>query len=364
MATPIQTIKFSQFTNGGGLLPSGSFAGILNSQNTLFTTFPNLPPGTTSDRPAIDPSMYYRLRFNTTLGSYEYYNPTVSMWVELSGSGTGTVNPGPANSIAFYAASGTTLSPIVTANNSVLVTDNSGIPSLSNTLPSGLNIPNASITASTASLLSGQIIATPTNPTDIVNKSYVDSLIAAGVLSLTGTVNQVNVSAPTGNIVLSLQQDIATTSDVIFNSVAFSNTTHGIVGTTTNDNAAAGYVGELLTASASGINLTTGVVTNIVSLAVPGGDYDAWGVVEYQSAAGTTTTVFSTCVNNVSATLSSKRTQFSGLIFGTGADNFFPSPADRFSFVVGGGTIYLIGFAAFSGGTMTCSGNIIARRRR
>jgi hypothetical protein len=209
-------------TSGGDLSNDDKTPGLLNGGNVLFNnpwTF--LPPGSTGDRPIPAVSMYYRLRFNTTLEIYEYYDPTIPIWVELSGSGTGTVNPGVANDIAFYAASGQAVSPIAGAANSVLVTNGSEVPSLSTTLPSGLSIPGAIITASTAALLSGSVVAAPVAGNDLTNKTYVDSLFSSGVASATGTTNQVLVNGvagvPTsGAITLSLPQDIAIGSTPTF----------------------------------------------------------------------------------------------------------------------------------------------------
>lgn len=85
----IETIKFSEFTDGGDLEPNQTTVGLDNTEtvNTKFTNpFPLLPPGTTGDRPAITASMYYRLRFNTTTESYEYYSPVTATWIELSDS--------------------------------------------------------------------------------------------------------------------------------------------------------------------------------------------------------------------------------------------------------------------------------------
>lgn len=45
-------------------------------------------------------------------------------------SGTGTVNSGTANQIAYYASSGTAVSGLTGANGSVLVTSNTGVPSM------------------------------------------------------------------------------------------------------------------------------------------------------------------------------------------------------------------------------------------
>lgn len=213
----IETIKFSQMNAGGDLPNNSKTPGLLASENVLFNnpwTF--LASGSTADRPVPSVAVNGRLRFNTDALVYEYYDTLVSMWVELSGSGTGTVNPGTENSIAFYAANGTAVSPIFPNPLSVLVSDGTGLPSMSTTLPAGLTIPSATITSSTAALTSGQVVATPTNPTDIANKAYVDASFGAGVTSITGTTNQVIASAATGAVTLSLPQDIATGSTPTF----------------------------------------------------------------------------------------------------------------------------------------------------
>jgi len=215
----VSTIKFSEFVNGGDLSNDKITVG-LDATATINTRFNNpwtfLADGTTGDRPTPAVAMYYRLRFNTTLEVYEYYDPTVALWVQLSGTGTGTVNPGTVNDIAFYAANGTAISPIASAANSVLVTNAGEVPSLSTTLPSGLSIPGAIITASTAALLAGSVVAAPLVGSDLTNKTYVDSLFASGVTSITGTTNQVIASSSTGAVTLSLPQDIALGSTPTF----------------------------------------------------------------------------------------------------------------------------------------------------
>jgi hypothetical protein len=231
MTTPIQTIKFSQMNAGGDIANNDQVPGLLSSANVLFNnpwTF--LAPGSTAARPMPTAAIYYRLRLNTDLQTYEYFNPIVMQWVELSGSGTGTVNPGVTNSIAYYAANGTTLSPIMSSNDAVFSTNGAGVPSFSTTLPIGITIPSAVITSSTAALTSGQVAAAPVNPTDLVNKTYVDTLVGAGVLSIIGTTNQVIASSPTGNVTLSLPQDIAHGSSPTFSALTLSSSTpHGVM---------------------------------------------------------------------------------------------------------------------------------------
>ncbi len=61
---------------------------------------------------------------------------------QLTVSVTGqAINPGLINDLAYYANNGSVVSPLTTENSSVLVTDGSGVPSLSTTLPAGLIIP-------------------------------------------------------------------------------------------------------------------------------------------------------------------------------------------------------------------------------
>ena len=227
----VDTIKFSQMAAGGDLAPGEMTPGLLAGANVLFNnpwTF--LAPGSTASRPIPSVTIDGRLRFNTDDLVYEYYDTISATWVELSGSGTGTVNPGATNDLAYYAASGTILSPILAANSSVLVTSVSGVPSLSTTLPSGLSIPGATITSSTAALTAGSIVATPVAGTDLVNKTYADGLYTASVHSITGTTNQIIASSPTGDVTLSLPQDIATGSTPTFANLTLTSlTAHGVL---------------------------------------------------------------------------------------------------------------------------------------
>ena len=67
-------------------------------------------------------------------------------------------------------------------------------------------------------------------------------------------------------------------------SITFS-TTSGIIGTTTNNNAAAGSVGEILSAaiaSASAVSLTSNTITNITSISLTAGDWDITGQVGFE----------------------------------------------------------------------------------
>lgn len=55
-----------------------------------------------------------------------------------TGGGGGTVSSGTINQLAYYAATGTVVSGLATANNGVLITSGGGAPSISSTLPSAV----------------------------------------------------------------------------------------------------------------------------------------------------------------------------------------------------------------------------------
>lgn len=58
--------------------------------------------------------------------------------ITISSSASGTVNAGTINELAYYAANGTAVSGLTTANNGTLVTSNTGVPSISSTLPTAV----------------------------------------------------------------------------------------------------------------------------------------------------------------------------------------------------------------------------------
>jgi hypothetical protein len=65
-------------------------------------------------------------------------------------SGSGTVNAGLINQLAYYAAAGTAVSGLATANNSILATNGAGVPALTTTLPSAVQVGVNSLNSGTA----------------------------------------------------------------------------------------------------------------------------------------------------------------------------------------------------------------------
>jgi hypothetical protein len=144
-----------------------------------------------------------------------------------------------------------------------------------------------------------------------------------------------------------------------------------IPGTTTNDNASAGNVGEVIEASAafSATSLTTGTQTNLTSVSLTAGDWEVSGVCGYEPGATTTITALQCSVSTTSGTLDT--TVGNTAVFA--ATSFVVAPSvGLFAQTIGPKrislaaitTVFLVGDAIFGTSTMTGGGKIHARRAR
>lgn len=141
-----------------------------------------------------------------------------------------------------------------------------------------------------------------------------------------------------------------------------------VIGTTTNDNAAAGVVGEFVSSTVavgSAVALTTDTTANVTSISLTPGDWDVTGVVDFKPGATTTTTYFQGGISTVSATMGSPDTGFSNpfAIAATSVDASEVLPVVRMSLATTT-TIYLVARAGFSISTLSAYGTIRARRMR
>lgn len=148
-------------------------------------------------------------------------------------------------------------------------------------------------------------------------------------------------------------------------SVNFS-TTSGIIGTTTNDNAAAGSVGETIIGSvafASAVSLTTTIVTNMTSISLTAGDWDVGGLVVFTMSVGASqvraqVTTISATFGDIGIT-----PNFSPPAGAETVELSLTLPISRVS-IAGTTTIYLPVQATFASGTASACGYMLARRRR
>lgn len=158
------------------------------------------------------------------------------------------------------------------------------------------------------------------------------------------------------------------------------NTLLGIVGTTTNDNANAGAVGEVLQSTVvagSAVALTTTTAANVTSLSLTVGDWEVEGACDH-TWTGTTATIE---VCGISGTTATQPTQPGGVVgnatigteplvsqsitFGaTITGRFDQRVKARVQVTTASTTIFLVATATFSAGTDAVFGTIRARRIR
>lgn len=146
--------------------------------------------------------------------------------------------------------------------------------------------------------------------------------------------------------------------------------------TKTNDDAAAGEIGEVKTATvatASSVSLSSGTAKDVTTLDLTPGDWDVWGQVD-RNWSGTTATIVST---GISLTADTMPTQPGGS--GIGTDPLQTDTATFGTTLTGiksqrcgpvrvsisvATTLHLVAKDTFSAGTVTAFGTITARRVR
>jgi hypothetical protein len=125
-------------TNATGLPLTTGTSGTLpiSKGGTNLTTTP------TNGQLLIGNGTNYSLNTLTAGSNVTITNASGAITIAASGGGggSGTVNAGTTNQLSYYAADGNAVSGLTTANSSVLVTNSSGVPSLSTTLPTGLSL--------------------------------------------------------------------------------------------------------------------------------------------------------------------------------------------------------------------------------
>lgn len=154
--------------------------------------------------------------------------------------GSGTVTSAAANSIAYYAATGTTVAGLASVNSAVLVTSGSGVPSESTTLPSGLTIPTATIS----------------NPAITGTGTYVGLTGSGKLVTAASTTTQAGLNLPAGAAPTSpVNGDLWTTTAGLF--ARINGGTLGPFGTSS------GTVSSVATSSplTGGTITTTGTIT-------------------------------------------------------------------------------------------------------
>lgn len=182
----------------------------------------------------------------------------------------------------------------------------------------------------------------------------------------------VTVTPPVGGSLVTPQQGIlcaayktGTDTWELFNSITISGS--NLSGTSTNDNATAGNVGERVTsliASGSAVSLTTATAANITSISLSAGDWNVVGNVNFTETTSTVT-ARSAGINTTSATVPTDGTEaYCGVqSTATSEVNTIMLPAKVIK-LASTTTVYLVGKATFSAGTCAGFGYIMATRVR
>ena len=152
-------------------------------------------------------------------------------------------------------------------------------------------------------------------------------------------------------------------------SIAFSSTS-GIIGTTTNDNAAAGSVGEYivnLIPAGSPTSLTSGAYGNLATITLTAGDWDVWASVGFNPGAGTIFGLQWVQISTTSATIGpfsdATPEYLNEQTFPANATSVIPIGTGRLSLSIST-IVYLVTYTTFSVSTASAYGYLAARRVR
>jgi hypothetical protein len=132
-------------------------------------------------------------------------------------------------------------------------------------------------------------------------------------------------------------------------------------GTTTNDNALAGQIGEYLSTSGGGA-VASGVVANIAAITLTPGDWDVDAYFTTTPAAGTVVAQVIAAYSTTSATLGTVVTMMT-ITFPAGGQLVLPMTTQRYNVSVST-VLYAVIDMVFSGGTLSVNGVMRARRVR
>lgn len=183
---------------------------------------------------------------------------------------------------------------------------------------------------------------------------------------------QIPSTGATNGIALGTRPD-----EVIFrpgvNDTIQTNSTFIAKGTTTNNNAAVGYIGEFLSsviASGSAVSLSSATTANVTSISLTAGDWDVFSVVYFTQGATTTATAYSAGITSTSATLPGNNAASQANEPGTGVALIAGNPVPTLEIIrvrqslAATTTIYLVAQSTFLVSTNAAFGGISARRVR
>lgn len=257
----------------------------------------------------------------------------------------------------LYSSSNNVITGISSANNGILVTSSTGVPSISATFGQGLAV-------SGSQLIVGGANNIPFNAGKGIQDSNGNAL-----LLFNQNASAVNcfviINTPTG--VSPILTAFGTDTNIASVIVGKGNAGCSIQGTTAGGNATAGFVGELISsviANASAVAIVTNTPKDLTSISLTAGDWDVFGNINFQ-ASGLFMYAANCWISLTSATIPDT-SLYSGISTGGSVLASLISPCAPYVRVSISTTttIYISGVILITAGTATMSGGIYARRVR
>lgn len=218
------------------------------------------------------------------------------------------------------------------------------------TLSATQTLTNKTLTAPVISTISNTgTLTLPTSTDTLVGRATTDTLtnktITAAALS--GTFS----GTPTFS------------GNVTFTSTITPSQTAGIVGTTTNNNANAGSVGEYGNVLGSAVALTTATNANITSQSLGAGDWDVWASIVYTNPGTTNIAAVVAGISTTSAAFPGDPLMLRLANQGAGFSVAGAIPQQRL-LLSAPTTVYIVAQASFTVSTLTATAQLHWRRRR